>query len=609
MASFADAEIPTAMRDGKIPGVVFVVVRNTRVLCEKAYGVADLETQEPVSTSMTLFRVASISKILTAAAVLQLADVHQLDLQLNVNTYLTRFHIPSAFGRPITVSNLLTHSSGFDDCQFGYAARTRADKSSLRDYLMEHQPVRVRPPGLFSVYDNYGFALAGYLVQRISGIPFADYVREHIQDPLGMVHSSFSPDAVLRRELATGYWLDGDAVQACRQSYINITPAAGFCTTADDMSDFLIALLANQRPDGVKCFPASVIRGLETRQFGTNPELPGRCYGFNRVIIAGRLALRQTGQWPGFNSVLLLFPKQHCGLFLAYNLCDYLHMEQDISRQFAKEFIPPDLPTGLPTKMRGLPSSDSFAPLLGTYLSARSSHDAPQLALPHEIEVSRLPGGNLEVDGNPFREIEPMVFEKIETRESGGVSFGQRVAFRLERNGAVVDLITQSAAYRRVHWWESAHGRIFLMDAVSVVFLSVVVLWPIMTLVRLTLVNAMPGSAVQSCARRQATLSWVARGTALATCALALWFEASLALTELQLKPFADFYGFPAPVKHLLWTLPVLLVFTVALVPFTLVVWRKRLWHPAHRLHYTLLLVALGLFLYIFYARHLLFIG
>lgn len=590
------------MHNGKIPGAVFVAVQGDDVLCEKAYGVADLKTAQPVSTNQTLFRVASISKILTAASALELVHAGALNLHSNVNSYLQSFHIAPAFHRPITLANLLTHSSGFDDCQFGYASRSAADKLSLRDYLERFQPARVRPPGLFSVYDNYGFALAGYLVQKVSGMNFADYVGKEILHPLDMTHSTFSPDDVLRKQLAAGYWLDEQTPRACRESYINITPAAGFCTTANDMANFLVALLANKNSDGEKVFPASVLRGLETEQFTANPELPGRCYGFNRVIVAGRPALRQTGQWAGYNAVLLLFPKEHCGIFLAYNLCDYLQTEQKISRQFTEKFIPPN-PTTASTAPPDSPAEDSFAPLLGSYLSLRAPHNTPELELPHEVDVNQSPDGNLEIGGHLYREIQPLVFEEIETNPSVGAPFGQRVAFRIGSDGNITHLLTQSTAYRHVNWMNSAPGQTMLLIAATIIFVSAIVLWPIMIFLRFAFANITTAPT----RRPNARLSIAARAIAIAACLLALAFELSFAVAELRLRPFADFYGIPPSVKQLLWMLPVLAGFAVALAIFSFAIWRQRLWHPAHRLHYLLLTVALGVFLYTFYSRHLFF--
>jgi CubicO group peptidase (beta-lactamase class C family) len=603
VAAFADGQLPVAMREGKIPGAVLVVVRGDRMVFQKSYGFANLENREPVSTSNTLFRVASISKILTAAAVLQLAQAHLLSLHRNVNRYLTGFRIAPAFGAPITLFDLLTHSSGFDVCPLAYAARTAAQKLSLRDYLAEFQPVRVRPPGVFSGYDNYGYALAGYLVQKASGIPFPQYVQERLLQPLDMDHSSFSPDPALRRNLATGYWLEDGTLRPYRQAHVNITPAAGLCSTAADMSQFLIALLANQRPDGSRAFPASVMRGLETQQFAFNPEVPGRCYGFDEIDLDGRQVLRQSGQWPGFNSLLLLFPRRHYGLFIAYNRCDQLHLGRQISRLFAEQFLPPIRVVGSAEPLP-LPTRDELRPLCGYYLSVRFSQDSPDLGVPPGLAVIQGPAGQLEIGGRPFREIQPLVFEQI---VRGGIP-GHRVAFRLGPDGHVADLITDGSAFRRVSWSETRQGCRWLMRAATFVFLSVVVVWPIVLVIRFIGAHTVPKPAMSGTNRQRVRLSWAARGTAFAACALALWFEAVLALTELRLHPFADLYGLPASIRSLMGVMPLLMVLTVSLVVFSIVIWRIRLWSLAQRLHYSLIPAALALFVYVFYCQHLLFV-
>jgi CubicO group peptidase (beta-lactamase class C family) len=608
VSAFADAVVPAALRERKIPGAVLVVVQDDQVLCEKAFGVADLQTQKPVSTGRTLFRVASISKILTAASALQLVDAGKLDLHRDVNDYLARFRIASTFARPVTLFNLLTHSSGFDENEFGYASRSATNRLSLRDYLITHQPARVRPPGWFSVYDNYGFALAGYLVQRASGLPFGDYVRREIFEPLDMDHSSFSPAGKLRQHLATGYWLDHGEPRACGPNYVNITPAAGLCTTASDMADFLVALLTNRRPDGAKFLPDDVIRGLQTQQFAASPEVPGRCYGFDRVLISGRSALRQPGQWLGFNSVLMLFPRQHCGLFLAYNLCDYEHLDRLVTRWFAERFIPPDTGQRRPPAESATDKTAalSVVALTGCYLSTRATYEAPELNFPRQIRLSRSPDGKLIINGLPYREIKPAVFEKIGTNDAA-VFIGRRVAFLPGPDGEM-QLVTQTAVFRRVPWVESPAGQSLLMRTVTTVFVSAAVLWLIMGMMQLALAGA-PENAAPAIAPAPAKLGVAARGIALATCLLALWFEAAFALAEWKLKPFANFFGFPATLQSLMWALPVLLALTVALAVCTVLVWHRRLWHPLHRLHFTLVTVAGAVLLYIFYARHLLFVG
>lgn len=597
VCAFANSVVPPAMRAGQIPGADLVVVCGDKVICEKAFGVSNLKTEAPVSPNQTLFRVASISKILTAAAVLELACANRLDLRRNVNAYLTRFQIAPAFGEPVTMADLLTHSSGFDDCQFAYAAHTEAARLSLEAYLARYQPLRVRPPGLFSVYDNYGYALAGYLVQKISGVSFADFVQARILDPLDMMHSSFRPDAALRENLATGYWLDGEVPRPFQPDYVNITPAAGLCTTASDMADFLIALLADQRPNGAKMFPANVLRRLETRQFAAGPQVTGRCDGFDRILLAGRTALRQTGQWPGFDSTLLLFPKAHCGVFLTYNLYDNLRLAQNLTRLFAERFIPPDADSGAKA-----PGPNSLTPLLGSYLSARIAHDAPELGFPREIDVTESKAGNLVIDGEPYRAIGQQVFEEIELDRFAGAAAGQRVMFLPA--GGDLHLITQNGAYRRVDWADSTHGRLFLLRAASWVFLSALVLWPFMAFWRSIPRNA--SRTTDHFSHHSAKFSLGAQVSALAASGLALWFETSYAIARREIPPFATLYGFPAPLEHLLWVLPALMLLIVALVAFCVVAWWRRTWHPALRWHYTLVVAALGVFLYAFCSLHLL---
>ncbi|HEU5396031.1 MAG TPA: serine hydrolase domain-containing protein [Verrucomicrobiae bacterium] len=600
VAAFADATIPAAMRDGKVPGAVFVVVSGNQIVCEKAYGVADLKMRRAVSVDDTLFRVASISKIFTAASALELVHAHLLDLHRNVNGYLQQLHIAPAFGEPVTLFNLLTHSSGFDDCQFDYAARSPASRLSLRDYLQQHQPMRIRPPGQFSVYDNYGFALAGYLVQKASGIPFSRYVRQQIFQPLDMRHSSFASDDAMPGELATGYWIDDGVPRACGPDYVNITPAAGLCTTASDMADFLSALLTDRGPDGKEIFPAGVLRGLETRQFVSAPDVSGRCFGFNCVTVAGRSALRQTGEWPGFNSVLMLFPKQHCGVFLAYNVCDYLRLEQQVTHAFVEKFIPAAPAADPPDSLASAP----LQPLLGSYLSLRSPHDAPSWSFPHEVDVRESTGGGLEIGREEYRRISPDVFERVAGQGETASRFGLRVAFLNGPGG--MRLFTQNSVFEQVPWTESRHGRMLLMSVITIVLVGTLVLWPIQSLFRLagrTRNSTVPASDDWP------RLSRAARATAVAACALALWFELDFGLTETRLNPFANLYGFPSPLKGLLWALPVLLALLFALFVFCVLAWRRRLWHPARRIHYTLLAIALALFLYVFYSRHLLFLA
>ncbi len=191
LAVFLDGLLGGLMAERHIPGAVALVVKDGTVFFAKGYGFADLETRRPVNPEATLFRVASVSKLFTATAVMQLVEQGKLDLHVDVNQYLESFSLKAGFGKPVTLANLLTHTGGFDDAFLGSAQPLEWEPIPLGKYLSIHMPPRVMPPGDLISYSNHGLALAGYLVERASGQPFAEYVKEHILQPLGMQRSGF----------------------------------------------------------------------------------------------------------------------------------------------------------------------------------------------------------------------------------------------------------------------------------------------------------------------------------------------------------------------------------------------------------------------------------
>jgi CubicO group peptidase (beta-lactamase class C family) len=187
-------------------------VKDGEVLFTRGYGKANVEKGEPVLADKTLFRIASITKLFTTTAVMQLAEEGKLDLHRDINTYLTDVEIPNTYpGRPLTLHHLLTHSAGFEEHYTGSGARDASDVEPLDEYLSEQMPARVRPPGEVSSYSNYGMSLAGLVVQEVSGVPFDRYVEENVLDPLRMESTTTvqPPVPKLRERLATGYDVEG----------------------------------------------------------------------------------------------------------------------------------------------------------------------------------------------------------------------------------------------------------------------------------------------------------------------------------------------------------------------------------------------------------------
>ncbi|MER7579728.1 serine hydrolase domain-containing protein, partial [Kitasatospora sp. NPDC097691] len=249
-----DRLLPQLLADHRIPGAAVTVVAGGHEVFSGGYGVAEVPTGKPVDPSRTAFFMGSDAKVFTAIAVLQQVGAGRLDLHADVNRYLTAFRIRDSYpGRPVTVENLLTHTGGFDDTFMGLAEAGPEHTAGLGASLAAHQPDRVRAPGTAAAYDNYGVALAGYLVEVVAGQPFDEYVARHVLQPLGMDRTTFTQPhpAAVDAELAHGYRPEGDGQTETKGLYGPWTPTgAAAVTTAADLAKLLVALLPQGGADG-----------------------------------------------------------------------------------------------------------------------------------------------------------------------------------------------------------------------------------------------------------------------------------------------------------------------------------------------------------------------
>ncbi len=172
LETFLNGVLSVQLADGHIPGATVSVVKDGRLFFAKGYGDADRQHGKLVSANTTLFRIGSVSKLFTWTAVMQLAEQGKVNLHADVSTYLKTFHLPATYPQPITLAHLLTHTAGFEDRGTGTFAQTTSDLEPLGQWLAVHIPARVRPPGELTAYSNYGGALAGYIVEQVSGLPF-----------------------------------------------------------------------------------------------------------------------------------------------------------------------------------------------------------------------------------------------------------------------------------------------------------------------------------------------------------------------------------------------------------------------------------------------------
>src|SRR5690606_9419985 len=189
-----DGLVPAALERSGIPGAAVAVVHDGQVLTARGYGWADTGSAggepRPVDPDRTLFRVGSISKVFVATAVMQLVEQGRIDLDADVERYLD-FPLPRAFAQPVTMRHLLTHTAGFEERIKGLIALD-GPGPDLRETVAVDPPEQVFAPGTVPAYSNYGYALAGYVVERVSGVPFDAYVEQNVIRRAGMTSSTFA---------------------------------------------------------------------------------------------------------------------------------------------------------------------------------------------------------------------------------------------------------------------------------------------------------------------------------------------------------------------------------------------------------------------------------
>jgi len=318
LEAFLDGLIPAQLEREDIAGAAVAVVKDGKVLFAKGYGFSDVEKRKSVSPAETLFRPGSISKLFTWTSVMQLVEQGKLDLDRDVNDYLD-YKISPAFAKPITLRNILTHTPGFEETAKELFVEDASKMRPLGEYLREHTPGRIFPPGVTPAYSNYATAMAGYIVQRTSGKPFEQYVADNIFIPLGMGHTTFVQPlpANLSPLMSNGY--QRASKEAKPYEFVQAFPAGSVATSAADMCIFMMAHLQDGRWNDKQILKPETAKLMHARAFGSDPRLNGMALGFYEETRNGHRIIGHGGDTLYFHSDLHLIHDSNVGFFVSYN--------------------------------------------------------------------------------------------------------------------------------------------------------------------------------------------------------------------------------------------------------------------------------------------------
>ena len=582
--SFLAPVVTRLMRKYQIPGAAFVLVKDGKLFFARGYGWANLVKKIPVDPHETVFRVASVTKLFPTAAVMQLASEGKLELHVNVNRYLKLFKLPAKYSQPVTLSALLTHTAGFEDLSIGVAARPPSRREPLGFYLSHHMPAEIRPPGLMISYSSHGMALAGYVVQVVSGEPYAAYIQNNILTPLGMTRSGFLPSAQLEHRLAIGYerW---HGLHAVPYDHFNIQPASGLCSTPDNMAHFMIAMLDSGNYDGAEILSPSSAADMERQHFTEDPRLSGRAYGFYEKRFDGLRVIGHGGDIRGFGSMLTLVPEKRLGFFIAENV-DEPRFDQAIERRFINRYFPRTRKSTSVVR-DSVVDADRVA---GSYrLNPYSATTFAKLfTLYWQYRVTPNPDGSIELHyphhyrpATRWVELQPLYYERPAT--------DNKAVFLAAANGHITEMFTDEEAFDRLRWYAVAHFQVGLVEILLLIFLSSLVLYPAAILRHIARYRSSQSRGQGSSDRRLPFGATLARWTAASAAALVIFFILGFleAFRRTDLWDFA--YGVPRVFRELLLIPPLTAVLAAAVVIFSVCAWPKPWWGVFARVHFTIL--------------------
>ncbi len=569
---FLDSVTQAAMARVESPGAALSLVIGDKVVVLRGYGFADNAGQVPVDPARHMFRIGSITKTFTATGIMQLYDRGLIDLDENVNTYLRAFQLPDTYPEPITIRQLLQHTSGIDNDYVGIGLRSHEDHVPLGEYFATHVPARIRPPGRVIVYTNRATMLLGHVIESVSGQSYEDYLHEHLFMPLEMNRSVFAPPPELRDDLVMKtprtpfHSLPDDLVDT------NTRPSSDLATTALDAAHYMIAHLSEGVFKDSRILAPGTAAAMQVECYQHHPRHSGgRCLGWGSSRANQQRIIAHGGMHQSFRSSLYLIPDRRVGLFMVGR--GARGIAGGVFGQLLTRYFPSDAEVSSGSPAPGVVTRAED--LVGSYrvlgqVSLATFEKLQYLRAP-EPKISVGDDGALLFGDDRFIEAEPLVFD--------GESSDNVLVFKEDDRGRVTYATFGATAFRKLRWYETRGVQVAIAGVCLLILASAVIGWPLGALAR--------GK------KRTEAQGWVRVGTILGWIAAVLWIAASAGLVLAKITDIETYMYGLSPVARLPFALArVATVDTVAFVIVVGMLWWRGAWSIPGRVYCTIVALA-----------------
>lgn len=602
------------MKKFGIPGAIVTITQGNQIVLAKGYGFADWQKKTPVTSDKTLFRVGSVSKLVTATAVMTLVERGKIALHQDIQRYVPNISVFRRFPGALTVGQLLTHTSGLDVTDIGDASKTWQEHIPLQTFVAKHMTPQIVPPGQFHIYTNHGFAWLGAIIESVGKTTFSSFLERQIFLPLGMKSSSFaqplSPSWMAM--LARGYSRSKQGQYIpLPLDYSNVAPADALVTTAQDMGHFMLAHLNGGVWQGKRIFKAHTLQTMHARQFAYHRALEGHPYGFWEEYIFPNprqpvkyRGLAHTGGQLGFTSKLLLVPELQLGFFICLNR-RVGAMRRTVERQFLHQFFSRPSSTTQPpipkTQRKKRPTSTSLnrlslAPFAGTY----QRYGLPRHSLEkvvYLIDTNTTRTITWQKDGlymQPYgklNHIDGLLFQTTRGRKF--------VAFRQDPNHRVTHFFFDTTAFGKLAWYENPALHRAVLLGLLLLFALNWILWPLEGRRKKQAMPHLP----QTLGSSPAKITLLLMNTL--ALAMVVWCGVEFA----RVAGMGWDYGLYRSTVLMLYVPYVAGLLTLAMLGWTWWIWKSQLWNVFWRGLYTTTTCACVLFIYLLYHWRLIHTG
>lgn len=596
--AFFDNTMNSKMEKYHIPNACVSVVKDGKIIYKKGFGLADIENNVPVDGDTILFRMGSTSKLITWTAVMQLVEAGKLDLNTDINQYLDfeispqlETPLQNTVTEPITMTHLMTHTPGFEDYPDMLFRLSQDELLPLNEYVKNYLPARIFPAGEVAAYSNYGTALAGYIVERVSGLSFSDYVEKNIFTPLHMNNSTYRQPPGLNSpaRIAKPYrFINGSYTEASFE-YLMPEPAGSMSSTASDMANFMTAHLSGGAYNGERILKEETVKEMHKLHFTYDPALGGMTLGFIEGVFNDKEVLFHGGSTMLYNTGLYLVPEVNTGIFISYSGGNHL-LHAELLQEFMDFYYP------IQSQTQGVPGEGSLErakQYAGEYQMNRKS-------ITTDEKITSILGGgiiSIEVneDGyllvtncgetNKFIEIEPGVYQNLRKGRTPD-AFGPfyKIIFRTDPLGRIMLTTDGPMTYSKAPFYSTLGFTVLAALTIILIIMSSLIYWII------RMISGWFKKGKNKSSGLSALASWVGILTSVTILVLlASLFSSSIdPVYQLPTEAYLPVEGNP-----LLDLIPALiLIFTFLLVPSTVIAWWKGLWGRITRVHYSIFTLA-----------------